>query len=504
MIVRAAAASCLVVVLMVQLLLASRVTGNSSDSRDSTTWHSFEAVNNIGGQLKSVGGCSTGLSTATIKFLGNFSSWAGCQAACDSFCTAPACTESCQSAVWHHQDFSLPCRSHCYGRTDHVWRPVKQEKISSGLKVPQQANPQMINAGTPADLPVSTDCVLRTATWQFGRALMPSLGGFATLSDALQLQFCNDTAHGVQFPLSSAEPAAAAVTRDSAAQPRELIFHVSAVGGDDSNPGTSPGKPLATIHAAVHAARSSSAAAVATRRRRVLLHRGTHYLQETLVLGAADSGLIIESADHYYGSNRGGIEADGELANATVLSGGVPLANLSWRPSTRCRAAGCMEAKLSPATARTLFENTIPGLRRNGRRAIRGRFPNADPETAMSADALHGWISQKTEWRRPPGHAAPSASSPPPLDDDHNSSSEAPNQGQIGHVISGDDWPGVEWPRFPQGQGMPERWTGEGDWGSYFMGEGFAACSGYSPPVGYWCTTSIHHSSFHSWPTWIY
>jgi hypothetical protein len=48
--------------------------------------------------------------------------------------------------------------------------------------------------------------------------------------------------------------------------------------------------------------------------------------------------------------------------------------------------------------------------------------------------------------------------------------------------------PGVEWPMNITTNGTvdPNTWTGEGEWGQYWLGAG-GTCVDRSPPVGYWC-----------------
>jgi hypothetical protein len=123
----------------------------------------------------------------------------------------------------------------------------------------------------------------------------------------------------------------------------------------------------------------------------------------------------------------------------------------------------------------------VYGLRVGGRRAIRARFPNADPETASSFPpwvdngyggmrANHGWLPWKgstAKWMPPPA-AAPS--------EDLTSAPE--------------DWPGVEWPSKPIGLNAPQ--TGSGNWGTFTMGTGGQCAVGlpgtYTPPYGYYCS----------------
>ena len=80
----------------------------------------------------------------------------------------------------------------------------------------------------------------------------------------------------------------------------------------------------------------------------IALRAGTHHLNHTIELGAADSGLTIRNAP-------------GEAAE---VSGGTPL-RTQWRPSAACR--GCFEASLAGQV------RDVVGLRLGGAREIRAR-----------------------------------------------------------------------------------------------------------------------------------
>ena len=103
---------------------------------------------------------------------------------------------------------------------------------------------------------------------------------------------------------------------------------VDSLRGDDAAaaPG---GRPFRTIAAAVEASRNRRPGQPA----HVVLKGGTHFLSETVELGAADSHLTIRNAN-------------GEHA---VVSGGVNLTT-NWKPSQRCK--GCFEAGKAPSLAR--------------------------------------------------------------------------------------------------------------------------------------------------------
>lgn len=271
-------------------------TGSSSGN--SGGWTTFVGENNIEGALKPVHGCGGGHSVGTVKFLGNFTSFGDCAKACEHLSLGrprPPWSSSavCQSATWHHMDFPGGCRGHCYGRTDTVWQPSREQRVTSGYRGGGSGQ-GMVNSGTPKDVPGASDCALREAAWDFGKELLPrqagSAGGyFATLYDALQLQFCNVTRKKPARSMSAAStnprrrtranghgdrPATTSVTAAAAA-----VFYVSpGAAGDDRNVGTSTEQPFASLHRAVHAARQIGQHLS----RRILLLPGVHYLGETL------------------------------------------------------------------------------------------------------------------------------------------------------------------------------------------------------------------------------
>lgn len=50
----------------------------------------------------------------------------------------------------------------------------------------------------------------------------------------------------------------------------------------------------------------------------------------------------------------------------------------------------------------------------------------------------------------------------------------------------------------------PDTWTGEGDWGEFYLTEG-SVCSDRSPPLGYFCDgADPRHISWANHPTGLY
>ena len=144
--------------------------------------------------------------------------------------------------------------------------------------------------------------------------------------------------------------------------------------GDDTNPGTLE-KPFATLQCAQQAARQ--------KRGDVFLRGGTYYLPATLVFNAQDSGTKDEPVvfQAYQGEK-------------PVISGGVRLDNLDWKPYTN----GIFLAKV-PADFRTdeIFVN--------GERQILARYPNFDPTAryfdGFSSDAISP--QRAARWADPTG-----------------------------------------------------------------------------------------------------
>lgn len=206
----------------------------------------------------------------------------------------------------------------------------------------------------PAFTSPEYDCVWRTLAFEHAPILLPWLSASALreISDALELvaMGCNSSV--------AVERAIAARGPDPA---RELLasrtdspsFFVSYTSGDDSAGGTSPAAPFKTIARAVGAARAARAGGLPPGR--IELLNGTHYLNATIVLTSADSGLQVVAAAG---------------ATATV-SGAVPVRGLVWERAPAPEGAWVAPYPLLVAPK---------ALRVNGHRVTLARFPNSDSE----------------------------------------------------------------------------------------------------------------------------
>jgi hypothetical protein len=144
--------------------------------------------------------------------------------------------------------------------------------------------------------------------------------------------------------------------------------------GNDANPGTLA-KPFASLQRAQQAARQKPGA--------VFLRGGTYYLPEPLIFTAEDSGTKDAPAVFQAYENE-----------RPVLSGGVKLDKLDWKPYQ----GGILQATV-PEDLRTqeIFVN--------GERQILARYPNYDPKAqyfdGYAADAISS--NRVARWADPAG-----------------------------------------------------------------------------------------------------
>ena len=329
----------------------------------------------------------------------------------------------------------------------------------------------MVHPGTPALVPPSFDCAVRSAAWAYGKKLLPERDGFQSLYDALQLGSCKEGNGRRPARQDEWRPPEDPLPNDG-----HVLLVDSDRGGEDGGCTAAAGSRLTCV--SLHAAVSASRALRIERklphgtRITIALREGTHHLPATLALTSVDSGLSIRSYP----------------AEAAVISGGVPLGPLTWRRSKRCKGGplGCWEAAVEAVDA-------IRGLRLDRhvasepRRQIRARYPNFDPAADAVIDGVHmvhdgytGWIrDDSTTWATHGDHHMNGMEGPwPPL------------TAATSYFINGSHWPQVEWPAHITSRNGtkidPSTWTGEGDWGAFVIGEG-GTCVDREPAAGYWC-----------------
>jgi hypothetical protein len=172
---------------------------------------------------------------------------------------------------------------------------------------------QALSSSRPQGVDPAFDCGWRILAFEYASVLQPWLSSAALseLYDALEIKAFGCNASGAVGARggAAAEPNDA---RNAAAAPTAggTAIYVDYAAGSDSADG-SVAHPLKTVVAAVAASRGLAPGA---RPARVVLRNGTHYLNATISLGAADSGLRFEAFP----------------GEAPVLSGALPLRALVW------------------------------------------------------------------------------------------------------------------------------------------------------------------------------
>ncbi len=149
-------------------------------------------------------------------------------------------------------------------------------------------------------------------------------------------------------------------------------FYYLSPTGNDSNPGTLA-KPFASVQRAQQAVRQKQCP--------VFLRGGNYYLPETLIFTAQDSGTKNMPVVFQNYKNE-----------KPVISGGVRLENLNWRPYTK----GIFQTKVpDDLETEEIFVN--------GERKILARYPNFDPTAkyfdGFAADAIA--TNRTTRWANP-------------------------------------------------------------------------------------------------------
>jgi len=133
-------------------------------------------------------------------------------------------------------------------------------------------------------------------------------------------------------------------------------------------------------------------------------------------------------------------------------------------------------ADVPPLVSLASHEPPFQGLRLDGRRAIRAKYPDGAPERTSdwfvanttgpggAGDQgyyTHGFISRDTKWRPP-----------------------VPTQEATTFTIKGEDWPDVGWPVASPGNHTGS--SGMGQRGAFFIAQG-GACTKATPSAGYTC-----------------
>lgn len=169
------------------------------------------------------------------------------------------------------------------------------------------------------------------------KELVPSLDVAGQVSEAVDLQSCPNTTRSLPRP--SSKPL------DLSYRDLPTLF-VDPVAGCDANPGTADA-PVATIQRAVLLSR---ALGPRVSRAVALVDTGIHHLSQPVQLSPADSGLKIGPASP---------------SAKPVVSGAVPLSDLSWAPVANKTGMGPPQNGVNNAWGQFFPNGTtlVPGLR---------------------------------------------------------------------------------------------------------------------------------------------
>lgn len=386
----------------------------------------------------------------------------------------------------------------------------------------------MIHSGTPDGVPVSFDCAVRKLAYEYGKETRPERGDFRTLFEALQLQHCDMKTPAEFDHYTSPDFGAASATTS--------VF--VSLDGKDTNDGTMK-KPFASIARAVDAVKGKKNSEILLRAGSYFVPEAVNigsesagltirnYKGEDVEVTGGVAFTIPKSAwevykqekgwdmhtgmNNVYGTAQAGtdtntvkymgtfdniddcksaLDADKDKKgpfqaftyhhtdfDATFGGQCFGRTDVYWSPHKQSNVDSgyYKQQNVWRADVSSLGLDEMPGLRLNGKRAIRAKYPNGDPEqsglylegadagTGYGGDYVHGWVplSANTEWVKP---------------------ARKPDAESL--VITADDWPSVEWPMSEDGG---SRWTGEGAWGEYHLGMG-GYCDDLDPPIGYWCS----------------
>jgi len=262
------------------------------------------------------------------------------------------------------------------------------------------------------EVPASFDCEMRKLAYAYGRKLLPRLGAFESLYYALDLN--NESCH-VTLEANSPSFVPTAAAWDDAT----TIF--VDVDGDDQNVG-SESKPLRSLQVAC-----DRAVQLGGKTPTVVLRKGTHFLDETLMLGPQHSNLTITSYPNEH----------------AIISGGKKL-QVNWKPY-KLSGANIWVTDVAGQV------KEIPALHVDGVRATRARYPNMPHGIEVSCGYGCMIDGSQQVWNGPNFH-------------------------KYGNVSWYTDTTARHY------RNTAKEWFNE-----YMIGVG-GLCSVYDPPVSYWCS----------------
>ena len=200
---------------------------------------------------------------------------------------------------------------------------------------------------------------------EFAHNIQPWLSGtqLQEIADALdgtpESQDCNVSVPLKLLNQSPSKPSHDAPSWNESHDAIASLIFVDYVDGHDANDG-SISAPIKHLHTALNKLRQRLGVKYRDCIKKIVLREGTHYLPHPIHFGSTDSNLMMTNHDN----------------ERVVLSGGVPL-HCEWQKyKNGTNGLDFYQCKVPVDSG----IKDIKGLRVNGRRAIRARYPNGDPE----------------------------------------------------------------------------------------------------------------------------
>lgn len=138
------------------------------------------------------------------------------------------------------------------------------------------------------------------------------------------------------------------------------VIFVDYVQGNDAYNGTIT-FPIKHLHTAMDKLRGRFGNKYHDIDKQIVLRKGTHYIPKMIQFGSEDSNLLLTNYNNEH----------------VILSAGIPLDGCSWK-KYKHDSDGLHFYQCKLPENSTISD--ITGLRVNGKRMIRARYPNGDPE----------------------------------------------------------------------------------------------------------------------------
>ena len=298
---------------------------------------------------------------------------------------------------------------------------------------------------SPVNVDPALDCAIKELAWSYAKKLQPQRGSFKSVFDALQLQKCN-TSLNVEKP---------SIFHNNMSKFTTVSIYCDCTKGSNDNPGTME-EPVKTLMKAVEVSRNMVGGT-----KTIYLREGTCYLDAPIELGAQDSSLTISGymqekvvisggklyqfswksfknemgplhfglcscSDEEWLSNDGRMRvlenmelletceiscfkdrkctsfsyySGGKYAKKCVLRYGGYANTISSPDCVSGKKIQIMSADLSGQNP-----NNFTSLFLNGRRAVRARYPDGNPETTGLHTNPTGYVSKADSWLPPVPH----------------------------------------------------------------------------------------------------